>query len=177
MLHPNVLDVMKTLMATIQDPATPPQVVAWLDTLVEQLNETDTPGARFTKGYELPVGIGPKADEYSTVREARLAAEKYAEVIKKRETELYDSIMGALDESTESGGVGKLYSVQRVEKDRNNVEDWEKLHAYIQQSGDFNLLQKRLSDKAVNELLEDGKEVPGVKVTQVPTLSFRKVAS
>lgn len=48
-------------------------------------------------------------------------------------------------------------------KHRWNAEDWDKIHAYITKNKAWDLMQKRLSDKAIDDRIEDGKKIPGVK--------------
>lgn len=175
MLNSKVADVIRTITETATDDATPEAVSLWLSTLCERLMDSATPDERYVKGTQLPVGIGPKADEYMAVREHRLAMEKAARSVKDRETELHNSIMDALAESTETGGFGQLYRVNRVEKDVTNVKDWDAFWAYVQKTGNFNLMQKRLNDKAAREMFEDGQEVPGVEQGKIETLSFGKI--
>lgn len=174
MLNKKVEDVIRDMVDVAQSPDTPEPVQAWLGALVERLMDSETLDERYVKGSEIPVGIGPKADEYMVVRDHRLALEKEARSVKDRETEIFNSIMSTLDESTETGGVGKMYRVQRVEKDVTNVKDWDAVWKHIQKTGDFNLLQKRLNDKAAKEMIEGGDALPGVAMEKVATLSFNK---
>lgn len=175
MKDPAVTDVVAAIMAVVNDQVTPPQVVDWLNGLLLRLEDVGTPDPRFVKGSPIPTGVGAMADEYSLVREERLRIEKEAAEVKKRETELYNCIMSTLDESTDTGASGKLYRVQRIEKDRANVKEWPELWGYIQKNGAFDLLQKRLNEKAYMDQIEAGEAIPGVVVEPVPTLSFRKV--
>lgn len=166
---------------------TPEPVRQWLNGLVELL--TDDP--KFEKGQPVPNSIGAAADLYAEVRQRRLSMEKAAEAVKSRETEIHDMILSALNESTDTGASGKFYRVQRVEKDRLHVKDWAAFHAFVRQNDAFEMLQRRLSDKAVQEWIDnqqpvlrqnpDGSMVqapatpPGVEQAKVPTLSFTKV--
>lgn len=174
MLNTKVEDVIRDMVSVAESADTPEPVREWLGSLVERLMDSDTPDERFVKGSEIPTGIGPKADEYMVVREHRLAMEKEARGVKDRETEIFNSIMSTLDESTETGGIGKFYGVQRVEKDVVNVKDWDSIWKHIQDTGDFNLLQKRVNDKAAKEMIEGGTALPGVSMEKVATLSFAK---
>lgn len=174
MPNSKVEDVIRDMVSVAEMEDTPQAVQQWIGSLVERLMDSDTLDDRYVKGSEIPAGIGPKTDEYMVVRQFRLDMEKEARVVKERETELHKSIMATLDETGENGGVGQAYSVQRVEKDVTNVKDWEPLWAHIQMTGNFNLMQRRLNDKAAMEVFEDGKELPGVSLEKVATLSFNK---
>jgi hypothetical protein len=170
----NVEKAASALRAVMNDDATPAPVQSWILGIVELLDD-DSPNPRFVKGGEIPESLGSMADEYSDVRNERLRIEKVAAGVKARESELYNVIMSVLDESADTGASGKNYRVQRIEKERQNVKDWPALWSYIQQNGAFELLQKRLNDKAVRELAEGGEVLPGIEAEMVATLSFTKV--
>jgi hypothetical protein len=171
---PIVQDVIKLMLMTADDPTTPEPVKAWLTGIVDRLMDSGAPDERFMKGYEIPQGLGAQADEYAVVREERLRVQKEAEAIKARETELYNVIMSTLNESTDTGAMGQFYAVQRIEKDQVQVKDWDQVWSYIQSTGSFDLLQKRVNEKAAKERFENGETVPGAEVVKVPTLSFTK---
>jgi len=175
MLHQNVSDVVKAMTTVINDESTPPPVKDWLVGLSERLMESAVPDARLVKGGPLPASIGAMADEYSYVRGARLRMDRETREVHDRETEIYNIIMSALDESADTGGSGQYYRVQRIEKDRPRVGDWAEVWQHIQKTGEFDLVQRRLNDKAIMERWEAGNQVPGVAVEKIPTLSFRKV--
>lgn len=177
--------VIDDLRAVGASDATPEAARGWLTGLAEQLATwyagVDEPRAQalpaaFTKGAELPTGIGALADLYAEVREQRLAMEKEAEGVKARETEIHNVILSALSESSDTGASGKKYRVQLVNKTRQHVKDWPSLFGFIRQYDLFDLLQKRLSDKAAAEFVETYKQpLPGVENVDVPTLSFNKI--
>lgn len=170
-----VRDVAKAMLMVHGDAETPEPVKQWLAGLIERLQDADVPDERFMKGTLIPAGVGAQADEYSAVREERLRIEKVAAGVKEREMEIFNCIMSTLEESTDTGASGKFYRVQRVEKDVNQVKDWAAFHKYVQDTGAFELLQRRLNDKAVREQIEGGEMLPGVEAAKVATLSFRKV--
>ena len=53
------------------------------------------------------------------------------------------------------------------------VEDWDFVHKHIIDTGQFELLQKRMSATAYRELQQMGQEVPGVKATELTRINFR----
>jgi len=54
------------------------------------------------------------------------------------------------------------------------VIDWDALHAHIQTTGEFYLLQKRPAAAAYRELQDSGIDVPGVEPFTKRTISLRK---
>jgi hypothetical protein len=106
------------------------------------------------------VSIGRTADLYNDVRQLRLSMEKEVEQVKKRETELREYIIANLSKSDDTGAAGLRYRAQIVSKDVPRAMDWSKVHAFIQKSGRFDLLQKRLGEKAVMDMVADGRPSP-----------------
>ena len=178
-----IKEVIEALRVVVNDTVnTPAPVRDWAYSLVASLHAYDSrqPAAadttRYEKGAPLPTTLGALADEYADVRQARLDKDKESAGIKERETEIYDTILSALSESEDTGASGKHHRVQRVTKTVNNVADWPTLHAFIQQNNAFEMLQKRLADKAVTEFADaNGALPPGVQAVDIATLSFTKI--
>ena len=53
------------------------------------------------------------------------------------------------------------------------VEDWDSVHQHIIDTGQFELMQKRMSATAYRELQQMGQEVPGVVATELTRMNFR----
>lgn len=126
-------------------------------------------------GATLPQSIGLCADEYARVRAIRLAMEKEVEGVKARETEIREHIIANLSKSDDTGAAGKHYRAQIVMKVKPKLSDWAALTAAIQETGRFDLLQKRLGEKAVEDLWADGFDVPGVERMNIPEVSITKI--
>jgi hypothetical protein len=129
-------------------------------------------------GGPMPKSIGRVADLYSDVRTLRLAMDKEVDAVKARETELREYIINNLSKSGKDGDTGASglrYRAQIVSKDVPRPIDWPKIHAYIQETGRFDLLQKRLGEKAVMDMVADNQTIPGVEVISVPDVSITKI--
>lgn len=171
-----VQNVVSQISAVVADAATPAAVKQWLVSLCEQLaTECTATDPRFVKGEAMPTTTGAQADLYAEVREKRLAMDKEAAAVKDRETEIFNTIIATLNESTDTGAAGKHHRVQRVTKTVQNVADWPAFWGFIQQTGSFEMLQKRLADKAVTEYTEANGLPPGIVTAEVATLSFSKI--
>lgn len=130
---------------------------------------------KFVKGSPLPASIGLCADLYHDVRTMRLAIEKVAEGVAAREKEIKDYIINNLSKSDDTGAAGKRYRAQIVTKTTPAAADWAKIHAYVAENDRFDLLQKRLSDKAIQDMWEAGEEVPGVERFNAINVSITKL--
>jgi hypothetical protein len=101
--------------------------------------------------------------------------EKEVERVKARETELREHIIANLSKSDDTGAAGLRYRAQIVTKDVPRAVDWPAMHAYVQKTGRFDLLQKRLGEKAVMDMVADGQPIPGVEIVKVPDVSITKI--
>jgi hypothetical protein len=130
---------------------------------------------KFIKGGAIPQAIGLCADLYHDVRELRLAMQKEVDEVAAREKEIKDYIIDNLSKSDDTGAAGKRYRAQIVTKVTPAAADWEKIHQFILENDRFDLLQKRLSDKAVQDMWENGEEVPGVERFNAISVSITKL--
>ncbi len=130
-------------------------------------------------GAPIPANMGAVADEYAQTRQFRLAMEKIVEPVQERESELRQHMIKNLeksrDEGKDTGAAGKLYRVQIKDKETPKVTDWTVFHGYIQETGRFDLLQKRLSDKAIMEMVDADQTPDGIETVLVPDVSVTKV--
>jgi hypothetical protein len=126
-------------------------------------------------GGPLPKSIGLCADLYSDVRALRLMMEKEVEAVQARETEIKTHIIDNLSKSDDTGAAGKRYRAQIVMKEVPQIADWSKLTGFILKNDRFDLIQKRLGEKAVKDMWEQGEEIPGVAKFNTPTVSITKV--
>ncbi|MGH1373579.1 MAG: hypothetical protein ACRBBW_16180 [Cellvibrionaceae bacterium] len=61
-----------------------------------------------------------------------------------------------------------------VTKRLPNVSDWDAFYQFVNENNAPYLLQRRVSQKAVEEIVELGQEVPGVDFYEEEQLSLRK---
>jgi hypothetical protein len=126
-------------------------------------------------GGPIPRTVGRVADLYRDIRELRLSMEKEAETVKARESELKEYIINNLSKSDDTGAAGLRYRAQIVMKVVPRAADWPKVHAFIQETGRFDLLQKRLGEAAVKDMWDNNETVPGVEKVSVPDVSITKI--
>lgn len=127
----------------------------------------------------LPKSMGASADLLYDVKQARLAADKYALAIKAEEVRITNHIIDNLDKNS-AGAAGKRYlaMVKRERRWKVNPERWENFYKWVAKKGRFDLLQKRLSDEAVREVMTTmpkSQQPPGVEPLDVVKVSLTKV--
>jgi hypothetical protein len=125
--------------------------------------------------FKLPKSLAQCADLLYTTREERLAKQKEVDALTARESALKEHLINNLPKSDASGVAGKLARVTIVTQAIPRVENWDKLYAYIKKTNSWELLQRRLGDKAVQERWDEGKNVPGVESFNVVKVSLNKV--
>ena len=110
-------------------------------------------------------------DAYIFTRTQRLALDKQVKEVKEHEDMLKDAIISKYKEANintlgSTNGIVKLTITKEPE-----ATDWPALYAYIQQTGDFSLLHKRVTAAAVKEQTDAGMTLPGIGWYDVPKLS------
>ena len=126
---------------------------------------------------QIPKRIGLAVDLYYRTRATRLALKKVLEELQEQETRLSAHFIETAPSSQSTGFAGKLARVSVENKPVLRVLDWEKLYSYVKRHNAFEMLQRRLSDKAVRERLEAaGKRgLPGIGEDTVPVVRMNKL--
>lgn len=125
--------------------------------------------------YKFPKAMGACADQLFKIREKRKEMQKLVDAVEAEEKALKEHIINNLPKSEASGVAGKLCRVTVITKQIPQVQDWDKFYAHVKKTGDFELLQRRLTDTAVKERWENGKKIPGVESFNAVTLSINKL--
>jgi hypothetical protein len=109
------------------------------------------------------------------VRQARLDAEKVAQKLQDKETAFKSFLLETFHEQKLEGMLIGGRSTGLSSKTVPIVADKEKLLAYIKKTGELDLLQFRLSNKAVDDRRDNGVAVPGTEYKDVYDLFDRKI--
>lgn len=126
----------------------------------------------------LPKSMGACADLYFAARTARLAADKHAADLKAEETRIANHIIDNMPKDS-TGAAGKSHRVQVVTKKKLRVvpEKWNDFYAWVAKNKAWDVLQKRISDKAIEERLQSPRppKIPGVETFNAVTVSLTKI--
>ena len=125
--------------------------------------------------FKIPKALGACADLLYETKNKRLAAQKVVDELAKQESLLKEHLINTLPKGEASGVAGKVARVSIGTKEVPQVEDWDKLYAYIKKTGSFDLLQRRLSEGSVTERLDAKVKVPGIKLFKATTVSLNKL--
>lgn len=125
--------------------------------------------------FKVPKQLGACADLLYTTREQRYGLQRQVTELEEREKSLKDYIIETLPKSQSTGVAGKLARVAVTTKEVPQAEDWEALQGYIKGHDAFDLVQRRLNSKAIEDRLEAGEVIPGVAMFKVVSVSIKKV--
>lgn len=125
--------------------------------------------------YKFPKAMGACADRLFQLREKRLEDQKKVDAIEAEEKALKEHIIQTLPKSEASGVAGKIARVTVITKAVPQVKDWDVFYKHVKKTGEFELLQRRLTDTAIRERWDAGKQVPGVESFNAVTVSLNKI--
>ncbi len=110
--------------------------------------------------------------------ELKLKAAAIADTIKpisQMERDLEEHMKKTFKNAEINGAQGKLARAEFNEVTVPNVEDWDKLYAYVEKTKSYDLLHRRLSTTAIRERWDAKKKVPGVVQVKLNQMSILKL--
>lgn len=120
--------------------------------------------------------LGDVADLYHTTRADRLAADKVAGNLKTLESQAEQLLIDQMLKQEITAAGGKRLRVGLSTPDyAPTVKDWDAFYQYIQDTGAFELLERRPGKAACRERWEAGEQVPGVEKFPVYKLTRNEV--
>lgn len=133
-----------------------------------------------TKLPPVPKKPAEMADQLYAVRQDRLKLAKVVEAFEKRESELREKLIELLPKGEATGTRGKLASVYIENKEIATVKDWDGFHKWLlveakKDSGAWAMLQRRVNDSVMLEVMGKGKKITGVEKGFVPVVRMNKV--
>ncbi len=111
-------------------------------------------------------------DLYSIRTEVKSLQEQESE-LKRSQRELEATLMTKLDQQGVDRVGNDVCTVSLKKEIVPTVEDWEAVQRHVRDTGQFELLQKRMSAVAYRELRSMNLDVPGVKATELTRINFR----
>lgn len=125
------------------------------------------------KPKAFPKSMAACADLLYDKRTERLAADKVAAALKADEQALIEHIINNLPKDS-GGAIGKHHVVEVYTEDILQVKDWPAFYAYVAKNKAFDMLQRRLTESAVQARLDDKKKVPGIGTFTTVKVSLKK---
>ena len=107
--------------------------------------------------------LGKMVDKMFEIREKKRVLEASIKELDGTIADIESQLMETMAAQGVDKMTGKLASVSITTSTVAQVEDWDAFLAYVYKMKFGHLLQRRVSDPAYRELLEQGKKVPGVQ--------------
>jgi hypothetical protein len=123
----------------------------------------------------VPKTLGACADRLYKLKDEMSALTKKVEALDAERKAIQEHVIETLPKSQATGVSGKLANVKVVTKDVPQVEDWEAFYGYVRKTKRTDLMQRRLAEGAIAELMDDGVRIPGVKTFKAVKISLTKV--
>ena len=95
--------------------------------------------------------------------------------LREQENDIDFELLKKLDAEGLKKTANEVASVSIKEETVPDVHDWDALYAHIISTGDFSLIQRRVSSIAYRELLKLGENVPGLQPRDIRRINFRSL--
>ncbi len=95
--------------------------------------------------------------------------------LREQENDIDFELLKKLDAEGLKKTANEVASVSIKEETVPDVHDWDALYAHIISTGDFSLIQRRVSSTAYRELLKLGENVPGLQPRDIRRINFRSL--
>ncbi len=116
--------------------------------------------------------VGELADTLWLIREEKRKHAAIEKEINGRQTAVEKELMAAMAELGIEGGKANYASFSIKKSFVPKVEDWDAFYKYVQQTGYFHLLHKRLSAAGCEEIFTREHRLPGVIPDSVTTVNL-----
>jgi hypothetical protein len=117
--------------------------------------------------------IGELIDAMYLYRESRKEHEAVIKDLIKREKEIELALYSLLDVQGLKQAAGNLAQFSVSKKEVPSVANWDDVYDYIQETGEFGLLHKRISLGLWKELIDEGKSIPGINAVELQGFTLR----
>ena len=114
-------------------------------------------------------------DLYNEARTVRLAAAKAVAAMEAEEQELKAQLIAAFKAEGSTASGGKTAIAKLVVNQEPSAGNWDSLYAHIRQTGEFELLYRRINPASIKERKDVGVDVPGIAWFPVESLSLSQI--
>jgi hypothetical protein len=126
------------------------------------------------KRRALPKTLGGLVDRLFDVRQERYRLQHEAEALREQERDVEEALKSNLTKKDLAGVVGRRASCELKRKQVVRIVDFERLARWCSRRRAWDLLQRRVNDRAVKDRLEAGKRVDGVELVPLFRISLSK---
>ena len=111
--------------------------------------------------------------ELDSIRTAIQLLQKAEKIHKIEQMDLESAIINKLEEQGIDRIGNNICTVSIRKEIVPTIENWDEVYTYIKETGQFELLHKRMAATAYRELQSMGFDVPGVKPKELTRINFR----
>ena len=117
--------------------------------------------------------LGQQIDKLAAIREEKRVLAEKEKVLDAAYSDLEAAILTRLQDEGMDKVTGKKATASVSSTTVANVTDWDSFNAFVKKTGNFQLYQRRVSDPAFRELLEQKGEAAMAKVGLIPFTKIR----
>lgn len=117
--------------------------------------------------------INELIDEKKDIKQQMAELNAQLKVLREQESAVDVELLKKLDAEGLSRTANEVASVSINEETVPDVTDWDALYQHVIATGDFSLIQRRVSSTAYRELLKIGENVPGLQPREIRRINFR----
>lgn len=121
------------------------------------------------------IPLGNEIDAIWQLRETKREADAVVKGIEAQIKLAETALLARMDKEGMPKGSGKFATVSVGESINGTIEKWDDFTAYLAKSGNFQLIQHRVSDLAYREMLGMGHSIPGVKPFTKRSVNIRTI--
>lgn len=119
--------------------------------------------------------INELIEKRAEVKQSIDSLNRELKVLRETQDNLDVLLLKKMDAEGLSRTANQQASVSINEDTVPDVTDWEEVHQHVIATGDFSLIQRRISSTAYKELLKLGEAVPGLQPRTVRRINFRSL--
>lgn len=121
-----------------------------------------------------PDNLGDSIDKYYQLRAQRLNLEKEVKERKRTERAYMGHIIASLKAANMANGGGGVANASIKEVEMPTPKNWQAIWDFVKTNDAWDILQKRLSGKAVQERWDQDIMIPGIETFTKVSLSLTK---
>ena len=121
------------------------------------------------------MNINELIENKADVKEQIKVLETEVKKLKEKDEEIDRQLFSEMDTHGLSRTANDNYSASINSDTVPQVNNWDLFYAYLLESEELSLQQRRLSSKACKEKWEAGETIPGVEPREIRRINFRKL--
>lgn len=128
--------------------------------------------ARFLEGIMDKAELSTLIDAWGEARKKRLEAKREMDRLEVEEKKLKAQVIREMSLAKASSHGGQKYGANYSKKDKPTAGNWPKIYAWIKKNDGFDILQRRLTESAIELRREDKIIIPGIVMFPVEDITL-----